>query len=201
MTGPAGAGPAMSKRRLFRRMGIGVCVVGLLLLALGRVGSWPGMDRFGYVCVGGGLFWWLWSSRLSDEPMRPAYRRYLRQFIPAMIGYVLAIVVFEFVAQHGLPVWTNALAAILPALPMVWVVVSMWRLVRDMDELERRIQLEAIYLTCGIVGLLSFVAGMLEQVGVIVLENGLILVLPAMFGVYGLAGWFCRRKYGFKGMC
>ncbi len=201
MTGQTDAVPTLTKRRLFRRMGVGAAVVGLLLLALGWRYAWPDARKIGYVCAGLGAFWLLWSFRLGDEPMRPAYRSYLRQFLPAMAVYLLAIVVLETVSRQGLPVWAGALVAMLPVVPMVWVVVSMWRLVRSLDELERRIQVEAIYLTCGIVGLLSFAVGMLEQVGVIVLENGLILVLPAMFAVYGAAGWFCRRKYGFEGMC
>jgi hypothetical protein len=79
--------------------------------------------------------------------------------------------------------------------PVAFVVRAMVRLVLASDELERRIQLEAISIASLTVGLLAFSAGFLQAAGLLHLEAGLMLVLPALFGVYGLASWWARRRY------
>ncbi|MDN5864886.1 MAG: hypothetical protein L0I62_06675 [Gammaproteobacteria bacterium] len=190
----------MTRRRSTFLMAMWALGAGAPLAALGWW-LWTPLFYLGVLLLILGATWLLCVPMVSREPLSPAHRRYLRTFFPAMGGYVLAIFVFGFLQHVALPTWVMILVALLPVLPMIWVVVTIWRYTRESDEMEQRIQLETVYLTCGVVGLLAFAAGMLEMAGVYRFEGGLFFVLPAMFLIYGIAGWWCRRKYGLKGMC
>lgn len=200
-----------SKQRLMRVAGVWATALGAVLVALAVIfavavpGVYPivGYLLFpiGGSCLFVGLVWLVTSVWASKDPLSAATRRYLRHVFPAMGGYVLAIVALTIVTRADMAVWLKALVALIPVLPMVWVVFSMWRFVRDSDELERRIQMESFYVTCGIVCLLSFAGGMLEIVEVVQIKAGLFYVLPLMFLVYGLVHWITQRRYGFKGVC
>ncbi|HEX7340578.1 MAG TPA: hypothetical protein VF271_11675 [Rhodanobacteraceae bacterium] len=193
----------LTNRRLMWLLAWWALGIGLVLCVIGW-GLWagPGWAIFrdvlwlGVVCVLLGVIWALCAPRQSTELVSRAYRRYVRTFVPAMVGYVLAIFVMSSVDKGALPLWARVLLGLLPVLPMLWVVVVMWRFMHDSDELERRVQQEAVYATCGVVGVVSFALGLLQAVGALSLEVGLIYVLPAMFAVYGVANWWCRRKYG-----
>lgn len=193
-----GAKP-MSKRGFFLRLSLWTLALGVVLLAVGWW-LWHPVMQFGWLCLLLGVLWLISVPRISKEPMRPAGRRYLRTMLPAMGGYVLAIFMLGLFRHEALPIWARVLLALLPVLPIGWVVVAMWRVARDSDELERRIQLESVFVTCGAVGLAAFAVGMLEMARVVHLDAGLFWVLPAMFLVYGIANWRCRRKYGLEGM-
>jgi hypothetical protein len=71
----------------------------------------------------------------------------------------------------------------------------MVRMLRDQDELERRLQLEAISISSMSVGLLSFAAAFLRGAGLLPFGNALMLVLPALFAAYGIASWWVRRRF------
>lgn len=143
----------------------------------------------------------LMAIGVTDEPPTSAEQTYKRSVAPAMVLYVLIMLGLAFAGDTAWPEWARALSAMLPVLPIAWVIYAIWRYVRDSDELERRIQLEAIFATCGIVAVLTFAGGMLEVMDVVTVEGGLFYVLPVMFLVYGASSWRCRRKYGVKGMC
>src|SRR5699024_3559782 len=134
-------------------------------------------------------------------PMSRANRRYIRSAMPAMGAYLLAILVLSTAQHADIATWLKAVVALLPVLPMIWVVFSMWQLLRDSDELERRGGMESIYISCGVVGLATFAGGMFQMMGLLKLPDALFFVLPAMFAVYGVAQWFVRRKYGLQGPC
>lgn len=187
----------LTRRQLIARMGWWALGIGIALLVPGWLLSWSVLLAWGELCVLLGAIWWLCSLFTSREPVRKAQRQYLRHMLPAMVGYVLAITVVSVSSRMDWPTWARTLVAVLPVLPMIWVVVSMWRMIQRSDELERRIHMDAIYVSCGITGVASFAVGMLELVDVWRPEGGLFWVLPAMFAVYGVAQWWGRRKYGF----
>lgn len=197
--------PATTGKQLLWRLGWWALGIGIALWLAGWVGGWRTPVVLGWVgCFLGVIY--LIAGRFSPnqaEPLSAAHRRYFRHFIPAIVAYVLALVLVTSLDNHGLVpwAWARALLSLLPVVPIVWLVWALWRLVQDVDELERRIQMESIYLTCGITGILSFAGGMLEMAGVFQLKGGLMYVLPLMFLVYGVTHWWSRRKYGFKGGC
>lgn len=190
----------ITKRHLFRLMGAWAIGIGAALQLMGWW-LWAPLLHVGWPIIGVGAIWLVLTPWMSTDPVRPAVMRYLRAGLPAMGGYVVALFVIRLAREWTLPMWGMILLALLPVLPMAWMVFAMWRLTRDSDELERRVTQEAAFITCGVAGLLTFAAGLLQVVGVLHAGKWLIFVLPLIFFVYGIAVWWCRRKYGIGGMC
>jgi hypothetical protein len=130
--------------------------------------------------------------------MRPVHRRYLREFIPAMLGYVLLILGSMSWLRFGQPPahWRPVIA-LLPVFPILLVMRAMVRVIRDSDELERRIELEAVAISALLVGTGFFSAGLLASASVIELagDSVAVWVLPALCGTYGIAKCWAVRRY------
>lgn len=127
----------------------------------------------------------------------PVYKRYLREFLPAMAGYVLIMfLLWPRIPDVHQP-WLKALMALTPVLPMVLVVRAMVRLGLGSDELEQRIQLIALAISTIVVGVASMAGGFLAAAHVLTLDGSvLIWVLPLLIGVYGFARGWASRRYG-----
>lgn len=185
----------MSMRRVLVVCGIFALILGIILSA---AGAWLGNRSTlwgGVIALATGLVWLVCARFAREEPMRAAQRRYVREFFPAMAAYVLLLFVSQALVRHGHAMPLTILLVLLPVLPIVLVVRSMVRLVVASDELERRLQLEAISIASMTVGLLSFAAAFLRGAGLFPVDNGLMLVLPALFGTYGIANWWVRRRF------
>lgn len=185
----------LTKKRVLWITGWVAAISGAVLLAVQSITGWSRMDDIGLFLLGMGAVWLLFSLFASGEPLRAGQRRYLREFYPAILAYL--VLVFAFKPLLGLVdhAVLRAAIALLPVLPMVFVVRAMVRKLLDGDELERRMQLEAVSIASISVGLLSFAAAFLEVAGVFHLEEALMLVLPSLFLVYGLALHWVRRRY------
>jgi hypothetical protein len=141
----------------------------------------------GFAAVGG-LVLIAWSIRPLRERMAnvgcdssvPALRRrYLREFLPAMAAYAVAIVGSTWLLKHVDEPVLRALLALLPVPPVAFAVRAIARYIRDSDELQRRIELEAVSASTALVSLLYLAAGLLQIAKVIDLPAG-----PAMFWVF-----------------
>lgn len=185
----------LTRKRVLRRAG-GIAILAGVL-SLGWHAGFGGMvvQRLGLMLLSVGAIWLASAYFASNEPLRPSQRRYLREFFPAMLAYL--VLVFAFKPLLGL-VDADLLRigiALLPVLPLVFVVRALVRKLLDGDELERRMQLEAVSIASISVGLLSFAAGFLHVAGVIHPEHALLLVLPSLFLAYGAALFWVRRRY------
>jgi hypothetical protein len=129
----------------------------------------------------------------SENEMNDATRSYLKEFGAAMLAYsvVLPISIVLIQANPHAP-WRFplALAPVVPAALAMWAYV---RALGRMDELQRRIQLEALALACGGTGLLTFSYGFLEDVGFP--HVSLIWVLPLLIALWGVGVAAASRKY------
>lgn len=186
---------ALSRKRVLRRAGVITMTCGAIALAVHAWLDWTGSRQLGVVFLCVGAIWLASAYFASDEPMRPSQRRYLREFFPAMLAYL--VLVFAFKPLLGLVDATalRIVIALLPVLPIVFVVRAMVRKLLDGDELERRMQLEAVTIASISVGLLSFAAGFLGMAGVFEVQHAVLMVLPALFLAYGAALWWVRRRY------
>jgi uncharacterized membrane protein HdeD (DUF308 family) len=185
----------VSRKRVLRISGRVAVVAGAVALGVNAWTGWAGSRALGIMLLCVGAIWLVSAYYASDEPLRPNQRRYLREFFPAMLGYL--VMVFAFKPLLGM-VDSNllrALIALLPVVPIVFVVRAMVRKLLDGDELERRMQLEAVSVATLSVGLLSFAAGFLHIAGVFHFDHALLMVLPALFVAYGLALLWVRRRY------
>lgn len=194
-----GESKTLTRKSVLRRSGLVAVLGGLACLGFGYYGNWTALRDLGLMMICAGAIWVLCSRFASSEPMRPAQRRYLREFFPAMIAYVVVVFSIWPMADHVHAIWLKVLIAVAPVMPMALVVRAVVRKILASDELERRIQLEAISIASLSVGMLSFAAGFLASAKVLPLDSAtvLLLVLPMLFFIYGLAlGWIRRRYYG-----
>lgn len=132
--------------------------------------------------------------------MRPVQRQYLKVFIPAMLAYVVVIFASAFIFKKigpDAPIYLRAVLSIAPVIPIIFVCRALFRFLRDSDELERKIELEAIAFSSLSTGLIFITLGFLAASNIIYLNGAMvaIFVFPALFGLYGVAKYFTSRRY------
>ena len=130
--------------------------------------------------------------------MRAVHKRYLREFIPAMLAYVALILLFGTLVPKTESVVWRVLLALLPLLPVALVIRAMVRVIRDQDELERRIDLEAIAIAATSTGFGYFSFGLLLSAGIgreVGTDVVAIWVMPCLFASFGVAKLLVARRY------
>ena len=130
--------------------------------------------------------------------MRTVHKRYLREFIPAMLAYMALILLFGTLVQRTESTAWRAVLALLPLLPILLVIRAMIRVIRDQDELERRIDLEAIAIAAMVTGFGFFSFGLLLSAGVgwrVSADAIAIWVMPCLFGSFGVAKLLVAWRY------
>lgn len=143
----------------------------------------------------------LCATRARDDgPLPPPVQRYLRWLVVSMAAYVSLLVTSLFalrmVAADALAL--RALLGLLPVLPLLVLVWAFARYIREADEMQRQIELQSVAFAALATGIGFLVAGFLANAGVFALKGGLvaILVLPTLFGTYGIAKALVHRSYG-----
>ena len=194
----------------FQRYCLLLLVIGLGLLLAGLIGGrWLGDTAQGELVAMGVTFaglWVLmrlmprwWTEDVSEEYRSAASVRYRRRVLPAMLVYTIAILAVMPVLKGGmiasLPL--RALVALLPALPIFFVFLAFLDYVREIDELKRRIELEAVGIGAMIVCLVYFPLSLLQLARVIDVPAGqaMLLVFPLMCLGYGIGKFITMRRY------
>jgi hypothetical protein len=138
---------------------------------------------------------------MTGVVMRTVHKRYLREFFPAMFAYVVLILLSVSWLKSLEGTAPRTIVTLLPVLPIAFVIRAMVRVIRDQDEFERRIDLEAIAIGGAVGGFGFFTYGMLLNAEVIApasAESVAIWVLPALMGSFGVAkcvlGWYYRSR-------
>jgi hypothetical protein len=136
----------------------------------------------------------------DDDRLTPPIRRYLRWLLVSMSMYA-SLLVTSLSLLRRIPDDALALRAglgLLPALPLLLLIWAFVRYIREADEMQRHIELQSVALAAMATGIGFMVLGFLANAGVFDLNGGLvaILVLPALFGTYGIAKAFVHRSYG-----
>ena len=132
--------------------------------------------------------------------MRKAHRQYLKTLIPAMLAYVVVLFGSVLILKQmgtSAPIWLRACLSLAPVVPIIFVCQSMVRFLQNCDELERKIELEAIALSCLINGLLFLALGFLASAKLIYLDGGMVAiwVFPALCGLYGATKCITSWRY------
>lgn len=141
-----------------------------------------------------------WRSQLvgACEAGSPAVRRrYLREFTPAMLGYVGALFLSLWLLKRIDTAWLRAVIALLPVPPIALAMRAIMRYIRDADELQRRIELEAVSMATALISLLYMAAAFLQLAGVIDIASGLAMLwmFPLVCLTYGVAKVAVARRY------
>ena len=146
------------------------------------------------------LFGGVLRSRLPDpcDASTPQLRRrYQREFVPSMFGYALTLMGSTWLLKQVDDPALRALVALAPVPFVALVVRAMVRHVRDTDELQRRIEVEAVSIATALVCLGYFAAGLLQSAKVIDVpaSAAMIWVMPLVCICYGIAKAVIVRRY------
>ncbi|GAB3100829.1 hypothetical protein [Lysobacter terrae] len=172
--------------------------IGLSLLAAGRVPDFLLGVLYG---TGGSLLLAAllrWRLPAPCDTTTPALRRrYLRELMPAMVLYVVTILLSVWLLKRVDGVVLRTVIALLPVPPVALAVRAMVRYVRDADELQRRIEVEALAFAAAWVSVAYLAAGLLQVAKVIAVPAGaaMIWVLPMLCLVYVVAKVVVSRRY------
>jgi hypothetical protein len=121
-----------------------------------------------------------------------AARAYTRELGLAMAAYVIVVLVsIKFVGGLEQPIKT--FVALTPLVPASLALFAYLRFLGRMDELGRRIQLEALAFGFGAAGMLTFAYGFLENAGFPQLSY--IWVFPLMIALWGIGGAIASYRY------
>ena len=120
-------------------------------------------------------------------------KRYTKEFTSAMVAYIVTLIVSIAILQrYEFPKFWQVILALIPAVPVFFVVIAMLRALKDSDELQQRVQLLATSFAAALTGLITFTYGFLENVGFPKFPT--FLVFPMMIMLWGLSlGYFSRR--------
>lgn len=194
----AAAMPKMALRLL-----VAAALCAALALALPHVSPWPVTDTasgFLYGIAAGCFFGALLRWRLPDpcDTGTPALRsRYLREFLPAMAGYVVTLFLSVWLLKRVDEPGLRALTALLPVPAIGLALRAIIRYIRDVDELQQRIELEAVSFAAAFVSMVYVTGAFLQLANVIDIPSGvaMVWVFPLICASYGLAKMVVARRY------
>lgn len=185
--------------------------IGLASLALAALGQWalPWPAHMVRMWSGIGAAYLLgalllslmprwWRQHCDETFAQPAGRRYVRALWPILIGYALLLFASVWLIRHGIgSAPLKALVALMPVLPLVLMVRVALRYLREIDELQRRIETESIGIASLLLSLLYFAAGLLQLAKVVSIDAGaaMIWVFPLLMLAYGIAKFLAVRRY------
>jgi hypothetical protein len=124
-------------------------------------------------------------------------RRYMREFIPPMAAYLVLVIASMWLLHQVQAPLLRALIALLPVPPIALAMRAIMRYIRDTDELQRRIELEALSISTALVSLGYLTAGFLQKARVIDVPSSvaMIWVFPLVCLSYGIAKIVIGRRY------
>lgn len=122
------------------------------------------------------------------------HKRYMREFLLAMGAYVVVLLVsITLVNLSPNGAWWRIPLVLVPMIPVIFAMIAYMRYVSGMDELQRRIQFEALAFSFGSSGILTFSYGFLEIVGFP--HISWLFVFPLMIALWGIGSAVASRRY------
>jgi hypothetical protein len=130
-------------------------------------------------------------------------KQYRRQISVAMVVYMAAMLLVWPLSRTAASVPLKVLLAVVPVLPMLFVIGLMARRIGSSDEFEQRVHLVALGAATALLGALSLVGGFLDAAGVLALRGSILIwVFPVTMLGYGVARWWLLvRHYGGSFSC
>jgi hypothetical protein len=128
---------------------------------------------------------------------RQLHQRYQREFWPAMAAYIAIMFLLWPLLPRVHSELLKIALAVLPVVPVLFVVRAMVRLVLGSDELEQRTHLIGLAISTTVVSMLSLVGGFLVAAGIIQLDGSVLLfVWPVLVVLYAVGRVWASRHYG-----
>ncbi len=120
-------------------------------------------------------------------------RRFTRRFLLAMTAYLVAAAAARWLLSLAGDSWLRLPAALLPLAPLVLAVYVFLGYLNAVDELQQKIQLNAIGLSASLTALLSLTVGFLEAAGFP--RPSWLFIFPLMVAFWSLGLVFFNRRY------
>lgn len=129
--------------------------------------------------------------------MRAPHKAYAVRFILAMTGYVLVTISMPVGLQLlGEQNPLRYVVVLTPVIPLIFAFIAYLRYLRDVDELERKIQLEGVSISLATTMFITLALGFLEMVDVPKLP--MIWVPIMMIATWGAGVTIAKQKYAWK---
>ena len=125
--------------------------------------------------------------------MRTPQRRYFGELTLAIAAYAIALIISNVLLRMFPESGLRVPLALLPMIPACAVPLVIVRLLGRIDELQRRIQLEAFGFACAGTAVVTFAYGFLETVGFPRLSWFFIWPLMCLF--WGAGCFWANRRY------
>jgi hypothetical protein len=125
--------------------------------------------------------------------LNKAAKAYVIEFGSAMLAYSIILPLSVIYLTHHPDVPAKYIIALTPVVPMLFALAALLRFLGRVDEMQRRIQLDAFAVAAGATGLFTFAYSMLENVGAP--RIGFEWILPFIIVVWGLTGAVATWRY------
>ena len=122
-------------------------------------------------------------------------KRYLRELMSSIAAYAIVLIISILILNSAPKeaIW-RPVVALLPMLPAVFVIIAVVHELKHIDELQQRIQLEALAIAFMGTAFLTFSYGFLENVGFPHISWFAVWPIMAVLWLMGLV--ISRRRYG-----
>ena len=121
-------------------------------------------------------------------------KRYFKEFGISMGFYIVLLIgSITVLTNFELPKAAQIAITLIPVIPTIFVLLAVMRALRDSDELQQKIQLQAVTFSAIVTGLITFTYGFLENVGFPHLP--LLFIFPLMLALWGIGAGIFARKY------
>jgi hypothetical protein len=128
--------------------------------------------------------------------------KHRRRFIIGMAAYVILLPLSLLLLQSELlseretavAALSAVLVALIPVIPFLYVMTAVIGQVRELDEMKKRIHLEAVLITALLTGGLTFSYGLLQSSG-FVPDLPLVVIAPFMILIWGAANAVVSRRF------
>lgn len=121
-------------------------------------------------------------------------KNYTRHFILGMSAFVVVLILAIIATRvtTGYSNWDNVIM-LLPVFPGIYTGLSLARVIRTLDELQQRIQLEAFSFSLANTAFVALLIGLLQTSASGAIN--FVWIIPIMAGFWGLGLWFAQRKF------
>jgi hypothetical protein len=120
-------------------------------------------------------------------------QHYIRDSLLAAGAHIILAYVSIMLLKQTSATALRYLIAILPMLPLIFAFRSFLHQLAHMDELQQRIQLQAIGFATGATGMITLTYGYLENAGLPQLS--MIWIFPLICLLWAGASWAMTRRY------
>jgi len=121
-------------------------------------------------------------------------RRYMKNLFLSMVAYTIILITsLTVLKNYEFSRFWQIIISISPAVPVVFVILAVMRLLIDSDEMQQRVQLLATSFSAAVTGLITFSYGFLENVGFPKFPT--FFIFPMLIAIWGISLGYFSRKY------